>query len=52
MDKDIALQQAIEIAKITIQHSTENIAPVSANAQAIADFIETLAKRLDEIGGR
>lgn len=51
MDKDTALQQAIELAKITIQQ-TKDISPTPPNAEHIANFIETLAKRLDDIGSR
>ena len=49
MNQPSALEKAIELAKAAIESQTERIPVVldSNGADNVADFIETLAKRLE-----
>lgn len=50
MDRDIALRNAIELTKLAIQSTEFKSVPDNDYADCIADFIETLANRLEKIG--
>lgn len=50
MTKTRALHNAIEITKITLASCELKAVPYEAYANNIADFIETLAARLEKMG--
>ena len=51
MEKEEALEAAIELAKFSLSAYAvkENARPTNKSGEDVADFIETLAKRLTEI---
>ncbi len=50
MDRATALQTAAEFAKLAVQSNDTGSMPGNNYADSIADFIETLANRLEKIG--
>lgn len=49
MRRDIAVNKAIELTKLAIQSYELKSCPSESTANTIADFIQTLAKRLEAL---
>lgn len=49
MDKKQAVDVAIELAKIALDSSETKVVPNAKVAESVAEFIETLAARLENL---